>query len=124
MTSGLFEYRLVLYRRMAYLRGIEPDPDDPVPVRQRLAQGLRGLLGAEVPEEAQDQVRGYSEPSSAVEQAPANARDHRIEGHAPICVCMRVEEDFGVAHALRGGLLEVSPGQVVEVPLVQEHPGG
>src|SRR5215210_4634133 len=36
---------------------------------------------------------------------------------------LRVEEDLGVAHALGGGPSEIGPGQVVEVPLVEQYLG-
>ena len=58
----------------------------------------------------------------ALFQGAAQARDHRPEVYAPARVGLRVEEDLGVAHALRGGLLEVRPGQLVEVPLVEQYP--
>ena len=34
---------------------------------------------------------------------------------------LRVEENLGVANALGGGPRQISPRQVIEVPLLQQH---
>src|SRR5918999_4377073 len=49
--------------------------------------------------------------------------DHRPRVHAPVGVGLRVEEDLSMPHALRGSFLQVGPGQLVEVPLVEPYLG-
>src|SRR2546423_11548746 len=50
-----------------------------------------------------------------------DAGDHGFEWHAPIGVGLWIEEDLGMAHALRDGPLQIRPGQVVEILLFEEH---
>jgi hypothetical protein len=77
-----------------------------------------------VTEEAHDQVRGDAEPPLSFEEGAVWAHDYRLQGHAPVDVGPGVEEDLGVAHALGSSPGELGEGQIVEVPLVDEHPAG
>jgi hypothetical protein len=46
-----------------------------------------------------------------------------IPQYAPVSVGLWVEEDLGVTHALRGGIPEIRPGQLVEVTFVKHDLG-
>jgi hypothetical protein len=123
VSGRLFEHRPEAFRRMADLRRVEPHPYDPPLVGEAPAQGLDGLICTQVPQEAHGQVGGHPEGLLAVFEGPPDTRDRGPKGHAPAGVGLRVEEDLGVARALEGGLPEAGEGQVVEVPLVKQHPG-
>jgi hypothetical protein len=47
--------------------------------------------------------------------------DHRLDGDAARGVCLRVEEDLGMPHAVRARPLEVGTRQVAEVALGLQH---
>ena len=59
----------------------------------------------------------------AVLQRGADAGEHHLEGNAAIGVGLRVEERLDVDDVLRLALLQVGPGQVVEVLLGAQHVG-
>ena len=67
MNRRLFEDRLEPFRWVAGLGGVEAHADETIPVWEGQAQGFDGRLGAQVTEEAQDQVRGDTEPPLSVE---------------------------------------------------------
>src|SRR5918998_103223 len=123
MLSRFVEDSLELLRRVPHLRGVESDPDDPLPVRQRAVQGLRRFFGAEVPEKTHYHGRGDAKPLPGVDHGAVYALDHRLERHPSAGVGLRIEEHLGAAHVLDGGFLQVGPGQIVEVPFVEEHLG-
>src|SRR5918995_614214 len=123
MLSRFVEDGFELPRRIPDLRGVEPDPDDPLPVRQRAVQGLRRFFGAEVPEETHYHGRGDAKPLLGVDHGAVYALDHRLERHPSAGVGLRIEEHLGAAHVLDGGFLQVSPGQIVEIPFMEEHLG-
>ena len=70
--------------------------------------------------EAHDQVRRHTETPFTVFEGTPQTCDHPPRVHAPVAVCLRVEEDFSMPHAL-GGSLCGRPGQLVEVPLVEPY---
>jgi hypothetical protein len=76
-----------------------------------------------VSEETHYQGRGDVKSLPGVEHGAAYARDHRLERHLSASVGLRVEEYLGAAHVLLGGFLQVGPGQIVEVLVVEEHLG-
>ncbi|MCY1518135.1 hypothetical protein D9M68_528430 [compost metagenome] len=47
--------------------------------------------------------------------------DHRLHRHAARRVRLRVEEHLGVHHLVGRGALQVGPGHVVEVLLLEQH---
>src|SRR5438874_6764202 len=61
------------------------------------------------------------QPDAAVFERPVDAGDDGFEGNAPVGVGLWIEEDLGVTHALRGGPLQVGPGQVVKIQLLKEY---
>src|SRR5918998_607507 len=123
MLSRFVEDSLELLRRVSHLRGVESDPDDPLPVRQRAVQGLRRFVGAEVPEKTHYHGRGDAKPLPGVDHGAVYALDHSLERHPSAGVGLRIEEHLGSAHVLDGGFLQVGPGQIVEVPFMEEHLG-
>src|SRR5215210_2985447 len=123
MLSRFVEDGLELLRRVPHLRGVETDPDDPLPVRQRAVQGLHRFFGAEVSEETHYQGRGDAKPLPGVEHGVVYTHDHRLEGHPSAGVGLRIEEHLDTAHVLGGGFLQVGPGQIVEVLFMEEHLG-
>jgi hypothetical protein len=107
-----------LRRGMADFRGIEPDAQDPIPIRQGPAKRLhRGVL-AQVAQKTQDEPAGDLEPVAGVLEGAMDPGDHHFEGHAPIGVRLWVEEDLGMANSLPGRPIQVRPGQLVEVLLL------
>src|SRR5438445_12340222 len=74
-----------------------------------------------MPQKTEDEPTRDVEASATVLKRAMDARDHGLEGHAPIGVGLWIEEDLGVAHALGGGPHQVRPGQVVEILFLQEH---
>src|SRR5205823_666346 len=92
-----------LRRRVAYLRGVEANADDPFAVRQRSCQRLHRRIRAQVAEKAQDQPAADVEPVTSILERPVDASDHGFEGNATVRVRLRIEEDLGMAHALVGG---------------------
>ena len=113
--------RLELGWRVSNLRGVEANREDPLTVGQRLGERLRRGLDAQVPEKTEDQSAGDLEPVASVLQCPMDAVDHGLEGHPAVDVGLRVEENLGVANSLGGGPRQISPRQVIEVPLLQQH---
>src|SRR5437879_5762454 len=71
--------------------------------------------------ETEDEPARDVQPGAAVFERTMDAGDDCFEGNAPVGVGLWIEEDLGVTHALRGGPLQVPPGQVVEILLFQEH---
>ena len=51
-----------------------------------------------------------------------DAVDHGLKRHTAIGVCLRIEEDLRMAHALAGRPVEIRPGQVVEVLFLEQYP--
>src|SRR4029077_7374581 len=74
-----------------------------------------------MPQETQDESARDGESSATVLQGPMNPRHNGFKGDASIGMRLRIEEDLGVAHALAGGPGQVSPGQIVEILLLQER---
>src|SRR5919107_1130578 len=116
MLSRFVEDGLELLRRVPPLRGVEPDPDDPLPVRQRAVQGLHRFFGAEVPEETHYQGRGDAKPLPGVEHGAVYARNHRLEGHPSAGVGLRIVEDLFMEEHLGSLVINVQEGlEVAEV---------
>ncbi len=89
---------------------------------QRLHEGGHGVLGGEVAQEAQDQLGRDAQLVLRAHDRPTIARDDGVERHTAAGVRLRVEEHLGVHDALRRGLLQVRPGEVVEVLRGLQHP--
>src|SRR5918994_3982582 len=123
MLSRFVEDGLELLRRGPHLRGVEPDPDDPLLLRQRAVQGLRRFFGTEVPEKTHYHGRGNAKPLPSVDHGAVYALDHRFERYPSAGVGLRIEEHLGAAHVLDGGFLQVGPGQIVEIAFMEEHLG-
>ena len=115
MRARLLEDGLELLGRVPDFGRVEADPVDHPPVAQRLVERLHRRVGAEVAEETHDQLRREAELLLAVSRRVVNTVEGRLEGDAAGGVGLRVEEDLGVAHVLRGAALEVVPRQVIEV---------
>jgi hypothetical protein len=74
-------------------------------------------------QEAQDQFRVDAELALRARARGGQARDHGRHRHAALGVRLRIEEQLGAQHPVGVGALEVRPGHVVEVLLVQQHAG-
>ncbi len=106
-----------LRRGMADLGGVQADAGDPVEVGLGQMQCLERRLGGLVAQEAHDQPGGDAVPFLAAAERPPQSLDHRVHADAPGQVGLRIEEDLGVPHALRGGAGQIGVGEVREVPL-------
>ena len=113
-----------LLRRVAPLARVEPHADELLPVGCGLLQGFEGLVLAQVAEEAHDQGRRDAELRPRPLDRPRQPRHHRLEGHAAGGVGLRVEEDLGPDHVVGLGPLQIRPGQLEKVLLVEEHGRG
>lgn len=102
---------------------VEAYGDEGVAERQGLVEGFLCLFLAEVAEEAEDQPVADAQLLLAVTQRGTDAGEHHLEGNAAVGVGLRVEERLDVDHVLRLALLQVGPGQVVEVLLAAQHVG-
>jgi hypothetical protein len=77
----------------------------------------------QVAQEAQDQAGADAQLRLRLLARPVQAVDHHADGHATVGVGLRVEEELGMHHVVGRGALEVGPGHVEEVGLVQQHAG-
>ena len=98
--------------------GVEAHAADPVLERERLVERRLRLGFGEVPEEAEDQLRGDAEPPLPVGERAVDAADDGLERDAPRGVGLRIEEHLGVAHAVGGGAVEIGRRQLEEIPLL------
>ena len=108
--------------RVADLRGVEPDTDEPVPERQAGTEHRVGGVRAQVAQEAQNQVGGDPVIPGTVGQRRRQPAEHLLQRHAVGQVRLRVEEDLRPPDPGRGGPGEIGAGQVVEVRLDLQHP--
>ena len=117
------EHARELLRRMAELARIEPDADEAVAEGQRLLQRLEGLLLAQVAQEAQDQrgidaqlcLRSLAGAVQAVDDGLASPRRARCASAG--------RRRSRCASRCRPPRVQVGPGHVVEVLLLQQHAG-
>ena len=72
-AAGAGEDALELRRRLALLRGIEPDADEAVAPRQRLVERALGIGLVEMAQEAEDQRRRHAELALGVLSARAHS---------------------------------------------------
>ena len=117
------EHVFELLRRVADLAGIQADADEFIPKGQRLLQGFQGRLFAQVAQETQDQLRAHTQLGLRVHTSAVQAVNHHLHGHAALGVGLRIKEHFGVDHVVGGGALQIGPGHIVEVLLVQQDAG-
>ncbi|MNI33084.1 hypothetical protein D3C73_870120 [compost metagenome] len=122
-VAGGGEDALELGRRMADLGRIQPDADEVAPIRLGGFQRGEGFVFRQVAQEAEDQAGGHAQFGLGPVHARDQALDHHAEGHAPVGVGLGIEEDFGVAHIVGGGALEIGEGQVLEILSRQQHGG-
>jgi hypothetical protein len=110
--------------RIALLVRVQPDPHDPLAVRQRLLEGFHGRFRGEVAEEAHDQLAPQPERLLGLLLRAVETVDHRSERDPARSVSLRIEEDLGVHHVLGVSLREVRHREVVEVALGEKdaHP--
>src|SRR2546423_12921653 len=88
---------------------------------QRLLERSQGRGLAQVWKKTQDQPAADAEAIAADLERPMNPADHGVKGDAALGMRLRVEEDLGMAHVLRGGAPQVGPGQVIEILLLEQH---
>ena len=118
---GTAERLRELARRVAPFPGIEPDANDPVPPGHGRGEGVERRFLVEVAQKAEDQVRGDAQVAPRVRPGRRDAFDHRLERHAAVGVCLRVEEDLRVTDVLGVGAREVGRGEVPEILRFDEH---
>ncbi|MCY1442898.1 hypothetical protein D9M71_592870 [compost metagenome] len=121
LRTRLVEHPLKLARRVADFRAVEADGDERIAERHGLLQGLERFFLGQMTEEAEDQPVADAQLLLAVPERGLDASDHHVEGNAAVGVGLRVEERLDVDYALRLALLQVGPGQVVEVLLAAQH---
>ena len=109
--------------RVAEFTAVQPHADELVAKWQGLLQRFKGRLFAQVAQEAQDQRGVHPQFLPRIHAGAVQAMHHRGHGHAALGVCLRVKEQLSVHHVVGRGTLEVGPGHVVEVLLVQQHAG-
>ena len=121
-VPGLGEHPLEFTRRIPGLRGVQPDSEYSVPEGHGLLQGVEGVILVQVPEEAHDEPRGYSEALLPVVESLADAATDLGKVDTPGRVGLGVEEDLGVPDGLGRRLFglgrhlfKVGGGEVVEV---------
>jgi len=51
------------------------------------------------------------------------ALNHGLHGHATLGVRLRIEKQLGMHHMICGSTLEIRPGHVVKILLMQKHAG-
>ncbi len=74
-------------------------------------------------QETEDQPAADAQQLAAIGQRGADAVERGLERYAAVGVGLRVEEGLGVHHVLLFALLQVGPGQVIEVLLGTQHVG-
>ena len=121
--AGFGEHVFEFLRRVADLAGIQADADEFVAKGQRLLQGFQCRLFAQMAQETQNQLRAHTQLGLGIHTGAVQAVNHHLHGHAALGVGLRIEEHFGVDHVVGGGTLQVGPGHVVEVLLVQQDAG-
>ena len=58
-----------------------------------------------------------------VHAGAVQAVNHHLHGHAALGVGLRIKEHFGVDHMVGGGALQIGPGHVIKILLVQQDTG-
>src|SRR6185436_16465968 len=114
LAAGPLEHALEFRRRMALLRGIEPDSVEEMPEGQCLVEGRQRVGLGQVPQEADDEPRAQAERCFAF-------LERRLHRHAARGVGLRVAEDFRVHHAVGVRLLQVGRGERMEVFGLAQH---
>jgi hypothetical protein len=107
--AGPFEYLPELRRRIALLRRIQADADDPAAVRQRLFEGPHCLRSLAIAQKTHDQPGAEAQPVASVLERPRDAVQYRFESDAAARVSLRVEEDLGMEDILVVGLVQIGP---------------
>jgi hypothetical protein len=110
VLSRSVEDGLEVSRRVSHFGRVQSDRYNPVPKRQRSAEGLHSCLRAEVPQETHDQLRGDTKLPFGVEKGTVYTRDHGLERYPSVGVGLRVEEDLDVAYGLLRDLSQIGPG--------------
>ena len=108
-------------RRIADLGRVQPDADELVTEPERFCEGVVGRIGAQVAQEAQDQVGGDAVLAGAVGQRGGEPAEDGLQRHPVAQVRLRVEEDLRPAHAGRRRPGQVGRREVVEVLVGPEH---
>jgi hypothetical protein len=109
--------------RVADLGRIEPDPLDLVEPRLGHRQRRERGVFVEMPQKAQDQLRGQSVLGLGLRHSREQSFDHRPERDPAIGVRLWIEEDFGMHHPVRRRAIEIGGGKVAEIGLGLKHPG-
>ena len=117
------EHARELLGRVAQLAAVQAHADDAVQERHGLLQRGKGVVLAQVAQEAQDQRRRDALLGTRIGAGAVQAVDHRLHRHAARGVRLRVEEDLRVHHVVHGRPGKVGVGHVVEILLVQQHAG-
>lgn len=89
-------------RRVADLGGVQPDPDEVLPQRQRVGQHLRSHLPAVLALEGQDQVAGEA-VASRLGEGLAVPTDHGLQRHAASLMHGGVEGGLRTHHTRLAG---------------------
>src|SRR6185437_16700091 len=109
------EHRGKLRRRMADLRGIEAHCGDAVTVLEHLIQRVSRFRGTQMTQEARDEPVRHPEAALRLAECATEASDDGVKGDPARGVCLRIEKDLRVDHALLMRALQVGDGQMVEV---------
>ena len=109
--------------RVAELRGIEPHRTDGAAMRQRLLQRLLRRLRAQVAQKTQDQARSDSEPGPGLVETAADAVEDSFKRNAALGVCLRIEENLDMNHALRVHFFQIGQRHRAKIVFVAQHIG-
>ena len=99
----------------------EPDPDDPVPERQRRIEGPLGIGLLEMAQEAHDQARLDAELRARVDDGAVQALDHGRECDASGGMSLRVEEHLDMPDIIGAGALKIGEGEIIEILLGDQN---
>ena len=122
--AAAVEHPRKLLRRVSLLAGIEADANQMLTERLGPFERLEGLPLREVPQEAHDQRGRDAQFVLRPGDRPRHAADHRLEGHAPRGVGLRIEEDLRADHVVGPGSLQIRPCQVMKIVFGAEHRRG
>ena len=112
-----------LLGRVAALAAVQAHADEVLAPGQRGLERGEGVFLAQVAQEAQDQLRADAQFLVRAPAGVVQAANDLLHRHAARGVRLRVEEDLCVHDVVRRSTLEVGPGHVEEVGLLDEHAG-
>ena len=120
---ALREHACELLGRVVLLATVQAHPQDGLQEGPCSLQRLERRLLRVMAQEAHDQAGFDVKGGLGVLLGADQAIDHGLERDAPVSVCLRIEENLGVANTILGRTLEVRHGEVVEVLLVDQLRG-